>query len=74
MQGEAMYKMRYGFIITLISALKLAFKKRNFQLFKDYIGGYFKAKKEKLNYLVSKNQGQFIRRYRWKGMINKKRF
>ncbi len=72
MQGEAMYKMRYGFLITLISALKLAFKKRNFQLFQDYIGGYFKAKKEKLNYLVSEDQGQFIRRYRWKGMLQRK--
>lgn len=27
LQGEAMYKMRYGFVITLISALKLSYKK-----------------------------------------------
>lgn len=73
MQGEAMYKMRYGFLITLISALKLAFKKQSFPLFKDYLGGYFKAKKDKLTYLVSEDQGQFIRRYRWKGIVTKKR-
>jgi len=71
LQGEAMYKMRYGFTITLISALKLAFKKRSFKLFKDYIAGYFKAKKEKLEYLVSKKEGEFIRDLRWKGMLNK---
>src|SRR5690606_15846462 len=35
LQGEAMYKMRYGFVITLISALKLAYKKNSFELFKD---------------------------------------
>ncbi|EMQ94469.1 Glycosyltransferase [Xanthomarina gelatinilytica] len=71
MQGEAMYKMRYGFWITLISALKLAYKKRSFKLFKDYMAGFFKAKNEKLPFLVSEEQGQFIRKLRWKGMIRK---
>lgn len=71
LQGEAMYKMRYGFVITFISALKLAYKKKNLRLFKDYLAGYFKAKKEKTNYLVSKKEGEFIRRFRWKGMLNK---
>ena len=71
LQGEAMYKMRYGFIITLISALKLAYKKKSFALFKDYLAGYFKAKKEKIEYLVSEKEGEFIRGLRWKGMINK---
>ena len=71
LQGEAMYKMHYGFTITLISALKLAYKKRSFKLFIDYMDGYFKAKKEKLPFLVSKEQGKFIRKLRWKGMVNK---
>ncbi|WP_223550925.1 glycosyltransferase family 2 protein [Aestuariivivens sp. NBU2969] len=69
LQGEAMYKMRYGFLITLISALKLAFKKKKLQLFKDYMGGYFKAKKEGLEFLVTEEQGQFIRHLRWRGML-----
>lgn len=71
LQGEAMYKMRYGFTITLISALKLAYKKKRFSLFKDYMLGYFKAKKEKVDYLVTENEGQFIRNLRWKGMLGK---
>ncbi|MCX7550748.1 glycosyltransferase family 2 protein [Xanthomarina sp. F2636L] len=71
LQGEAMYKMRYGFIITLISALKLAYKKGNLSLFNDYMAGFFKAKKEKLPFLVSKKQGDFIRKVRWKGIIRK---
>lgn len=71
LQGEAMYKMRYGFVITLISAIKLAFKKGNFQLFIDYMRGYFKAKKEKPEQLVTEAQGKFIRQLRWKGMLNK---
>jgi len=71
MQGQAMYKMRYGFWITLISALKLAYKKRSFKLFKDYMAGFFKGKNEKLPFLVSEEQGQFIRKLRWKGIIRK---
>jgi len=70
MQGEAMYKMRYGFVITLISALKLAYKKQGVSLFKDYMNGYFKAKKEKIAFLVSEEEGKFIRNLRWKGMMN----
>jgi len=71
MQGEAMYKMRYGFFITLISALKLAYRKQSFSLFKDYIAGYFKAKKNKIEFLVTVEEGKFIRNLRWKGMLEK---
>ncbi|WP_179319220.1 glycosyltransferase [Winogradskyella helgolandensis] len=71
LQGEAMYKMRYGFWITLISAIKLASKKRSFKLFRDYMTGYFKAKSQKVGFLVSKNEGKFIRDLRWKGIKNK---
>ncbi|ULC60185.1 glycosyltransferase family 2 protein [Flaviramulus sp. BrNp1-15] len=71
LQGEAMYKMRYGFMITFISALKLAYKKGSFSLFKDYLTGYFKAKKKKIDYLVTKEEGKFIRNLRWKGMLEK---
>ncbi|MFB9057238.1 glycosyltransferase family 2 protein [Mariniflexile ostreae] len=71
LQGEAMYKMRYGFTITFISALKLAYKKKSFSLFQDYLTGYFKAKKAAVAFLVSKKEGQFIRNLRWRGMLNK---
>lgn len=71
LQGEAMYKMRYGFVITLISALKLTYKKRRFLLLKDYIAGYIKAKKKKTDFLVSEKEGEFIRNLRWKGMLGK---
>jgi hypothetical protein len=55
----------------LISAIKLAFKKRKFSLFNDYMAGYFEAKKDKLPFLVTEEQGLFIRKLRWKGMLNK---
>ncbi len=71
LQGEAMYKMRYGFTITLISAMKLAYKKGSFFLFLDYMNGYFRAKKEKLDFLVTEDQGRFIRKLRWNNMFSK---
>ena len=72
MQGEALYKMRYGFLLSILSALKLANKKKSFKLFKDYISGYFKARKNKVEFLVSVEQGNFIRKLRWKGIKNKR--
>lgn len=71
LQGEAMYKMRYGFVITFISALKLAYKKHSFLLFKHYLLGYFKAKNNKIEFLVTKKEGEFIRNLRWKGILGK---
>ena len=71
LQGEAMYKMRYGFWITLISALKLAYKKGSFRLFKDYMSGYFRAKSNTTEFLASKAEGKFIRDLRWRGILNK---
>lgn len=71
LQGEAMYRMRYGFWITLISALKLALNKGQIKLFIDYMRGYFKAKNKQLEFLVTEKEGQFIRALRWKGIRSK---
>jgi len=35
------------------------------------MSGYFKAKKEKMPFLVNKAQGEFIRKLRWKNMASK---
>lgn len=71
LQGEALYRMRYGFWITFISALKLAYKKEHFGLFKDYMAGYFKAKSNGAKFLVTSEEGAFIRGLRWKGIKSK---
>ena len=71
LQGEAMYKMRYGFNLTLLTALKMGLKKKSFRYFKDYIIGYLKAKKQKPDYLITPEQGKFIRALRWKGVKEK---
>lgn len=68
LQGEAMYKMRYGLIITLVSALKMAYNKKRLFVFKDYLIGFFQAKKKRLPFIVNESEGKFIRNLRWKGI------
>jgi hypothetical protein len=63
--------MRYGFILNFLTALKMGFKKKSFTYFNNYIIGYCKAVLNKPNRLVTKAQGQFIRRLRWQGILNK---
>lgn len=70
-QGEAFYKMRYGFWLTCIASAKLAFLKKRPMLLYDYLRGYFKAKKQKLPFLVNQEEGKFIRELRWKKMRKK---
>ncbi len=70
-QGEAFYRMRYGFWITLIASIKLAILKKRPLLIKDYLAGYFIAKNKKEPFLVSKSEGDFIRKLRWKKITRK---
>jgi cellulose synthase/poly-beta-1,6-N-acetylglucosamine synthase-like glycosyltransferase len=72
-QGEAFYKMRYGFILTLIATIKLSFKKGSFSFFVQTMRGYFSAMSNRIDFIVSVDEGKFIRKYRWKN-IRKKLF
>jgi glycosyltransferase involved in cell wall biosynthesis len=71
LQGEAMFKMRYSFILTLLSALKMSIKKKSLSYFINYIVGYSKAIFKQPERLVTKVQGKFIRDIRWKGVLKK---
>lgn len=70
-QGEAFYSLGYGFLITTIASIKLALKKKKPLLFIDYLKGFWKAKAEGKEMLVTKEQAKFIRQYRWKKMKEK---
>lgn len=70
-QGEAFYSIGYGFFITSIASLKLAFLKGKPLLFLDYIQGFWKAKLSHKPLLVTHEQAKFIRNYRWKKMKEK---
>ena len=71
MQGGMFYRLRYGGLLSLLASAKLAYKKRSFRLFWDYMKGYFIAKKQKQSSLVSPEEGKWIRAYRWRHIKRK---
>ncbi|WP_424655740.1 glycosyltransferase [Capnocytophaga granulosa] len=71
MQGGMFYRLRYGRVLSFLASAKLAYKKRSLRLFWDYMKGYFKAKKEKQPFLVTPEEGKWIRAYRWRHIKRK---
>ncbi len=70
-QGRAMYLMRYGLIISCIASFKMAWKNRNIKIVSDNLSGYWEAKKKKQPYIVTPEEGKFIRDLRWKRILGK---
>ncbi|RAV29931.1 glycosyltransferase family 2 protein [Sinomicrobium soli] len=71
LQGQAMYTLRYGLAITLIASLKTAWRLKQWQTFLYNVRGYFRARKNRVPFLADPDQGKFIRKYRWRGMLKK---
>ena len=71
LQGEAMYTMRYGFWISLIASLKMAWKQRNLKVLFNNLGGFSNARIENRPFLVNEREGRFIRQLRWKNIRSK---
>jgi len=67
-QGEAFYRMRYGILLTQIASLKLALKKNSFSYYLNCIKGYKEAKKKGIAFIVSEDEGKFIRDLRWQNI------
>ena len=70
-QGAAFYSLRYGLWLTAIASAKLALRKKKPLLFFNYLSGYFRAKQSNKEFLVTSNEGQFIRKLRWEGIKKK---
>jgi len=71
LSGERWFQMRYGLSLTIIASAKSALKAKSFKLFLNSIQGYFTAKKNSTTPAVTKDQGKFIRKLRWKGIRKK---
>ncbi|NER10473.1 Glycosyl transferase family 2 [Muriicola jejuensis] len=70
-QGRAMYLMRYGLLISSIASLKMAWKNRKVRILVDNLSGYWEAKKRKQAYIVTPEEGKFIRNLRWQRIFGK---
>ncbi|MEO0902878.1 MAG: glycosyltransferase family 2 protein, partial [Bacteroidota bacterium] len=70
-KGEALYKMRYGIVLTKIAALKMAWQIKSLSLYFLTIIGYLKSFFRRTPRFVTREEGTFIRKYRWKGILSK---
>ena len=67
-QGKAFYQMRYRWLLTFLATAKLSVRRRSLKYFWHSILGYLKAFINREPFLITKEQGRFIRNYRWKGI------
>lgn len=70
-KGEALYKMRYDIVLAKLAALKMAWSMKSVRMYLQIIFGYLGAFLKSTPHFVTKEEGMFIRRYRWKGVWGK---
>ncbi|QDH80860.1 glycosyltransferase family 2 protein [Echinicola soli] len=71
MQGQAMYKMRYSIGIAFLSMAKVSWKQQKPRYLWDSMVGYVASFFDKTERAVTKEEGKFIRSYRWKNIFQK---
>ena len=70
-QGKAFYQMRYGLLLSFLASLKSAAKKRSVLWGVGLLMGYLKAVFSATPFMVTREEGQFIRAYRWAQIKNR---
>lgn len=71
LQGEGLYKMRYGFALCFLASLKSAWNHRKPMILYYNLKGFLNAKRNQVDPIVSADEGKFIRQYRWKNIKNR---
>jgi len=73
-KGAALYQMRYGLVLACLASFKMAGQARAPMLFPRTVLGFLGAFFGQRPFYVSRKEGQFIRKYRWRGIRSKLRF
>lgn len=71
LQGVATYRMRMGWMLTIIIGLKRALVLKKASVFFSYLKGFWQAKKQKVSFIADFDQGKFLRNHRWKGIFQR---
>lgn len=71
LQGQAMYKMRYGLGIAFLSMAKVSWRQKKPGYLLDSMIGYVSSYFNGIQRAVSAEEGKFIRSYRWKNIFQK---
>lgn len=72
-QGKAFYQMRYGVLWSFLAAVKWGWSKKSFFGGCQVLWGYYVSWKQKSAFLVTVDQGKFIRAYRLKQQFNQRK-
>jgi len=70
-QGQVFYTLRYDILLMLIAAFKISFQRKSFKGFLTTILSYFHAAKLNESYLLSVEEGKFLRAYRYKSITKR---
>lgn len=68
--GQAYYRMRYGILISFISAAKASWRNKSASMFIDIARGYIASATKSEKRIVTRKEGKYIRKYRRKGMLS----
>jgi len=71
LQGEALYKMRFGVVLSLLSALKRAYNLKSISYLVFIKIGYLISVLKSKERIVNKKEGVFIRKLIWKNIFKK---
>lgn len=69
--GTTFYKLDYGWAISFIAATKAAWNKKSVSLLFSISKGYLAAALNNDNKIVTNLERRFIRKYRWRGILNR---
>jgi len=70
-QGKVFYALRYGWLLTLIASLKIVSNRKDYDKFGVIIYGFKNSKSEGIDFLLSEDEGKYLRKYRWKHIFKK---
>ena len=71
LQGEALYKMRFGVVLSLLSALKRAYNLKSISYLVFIKIGYLISVLKSKERIVNKKEGVFIRKLIWKNILKR---
>ncbi|MBC2839586.1 glycosyltransferase [Robiginitalea sp. SC105] len=71
LQGESLYQLRYGIGISLLSSLKMAWKRRKPLLPFYHLAGYLRAVFSGKGRMLTRQEGAFARQWRWREIRRK---
>jgi len=67
-QGEVFYALRYDVLLLLFAAMKIALNRKSLRGFFITLLSYMRSGKSKVPYLLTKNEGKYLRTYRYRGI------